>query len=50
MKIVLTTDSMLGQKSLEQAGILNDVTLVEGIVFTKMDGTDKDRIVCAIFD
>ncbi len=45
---LLTIDSMLGQNSLEQARIFNEVTNLDGIVLTKMDGTGKGGIVFAI--
>ncbi len=45
---LLTIDSMLAQKSFEQAKVFKESTDVDGIVLTKMDGTGKGGIVFAI--
>ena len=45
---LLTIDAMLGQNSLEQARIFNDICKIDGIVLTKMDGSGKGGIVFAI--
>jgi fused signal recognition particle receptor len=44
----LTIDSMLGQNSLTQAEVFHEVTKVNGLVLTKLDGTGKGGIVFAI--
>ena len=45
---LLTIDALLGQNSLDQAKLFNQVTNLTGIVLTKMDGTGKGGIVFAI--
>jgi len=45
---LLTVDAMLGQNSLSQAKIFNEVTNLDGIVLTKMDGTGKGGIIFSI--
>lgn len=45
---LLTIDAMLGQNSFEQARLFNESTHLDGIILTKMDGTGKGGIVCAI--
>ncbi|MBI2353230.1 signal recognition particle-docking protein FtsY [Candidatus Dependentiae bacterium] len=45
---LLTIDAMLGQNSLEQATIFHQVTTLNGIVLTKLDGTAKGGIIFAI--
>lgn len=47
---LLTIDALLGQNSLDQAKLFNQVTQLNGIVLTKMDGTGKGGIVFAISD
>jgi fused signal recognition particle receptor len=47
-KTLLTIDAMLGQNSLEQAKLFHEVTPLDGIILTKMDGTGKGGIVFAI--
>jgi fused signal recognition particle receptor len=44
----LAIDSMLGQNSLRQAEVFNEVTKLDGLVLTKLDGTGKGGIVFAI--
>lgn len=44
----LTVDAMLGQNSFEQARVFKEVTDVDGIVLTKLDGTGKGGVVFAI--
>ena len=44
----LTVDAMLGQNSFEQARVFKDVTNLDGIVLTKLDGTGKGGIVFGI--
>lgn len=44
----LTIDAMLGQNSLTQAEVFHEVTKVNGLVLTKLDGTGKGGIVFAI--
>lgn len=45
---LLTIDSMLGQNSFEQAKLFHESTPLDGIILTKMDGTGKGGIICAI--
>lgn len=45
---MLTIDTMLGQNSLEQARVFHESTQVDSFVLTKMDGTGKGGIVCAL--
>lgn len=45
---LMTVDAMLGQNSLQQARIFNEVTQLDGIVLTKMDGSAKGGIVFSI--
>lgn len=45
---LLTIDAMLGQNSLHQARVFHESTSVDGVILTKMDGTGKGGIVCAI--
>lgn len=45
---LLTVDAMLGQNSLEQATIFHEVTKLDGIVLTKIDGTAKGGVVFGI--
>jgi fused signal recognition particle receptor len=45
---LLTIDATLGQNSLEQAQIFHEVTPLDGLVLTKMDGTSKGGMVFAI--
>lgn len=44
----LTVDSMLGQNSFQQAKVFNEVTKLNGIILTKLDGTGKGGIVFSI--
>jgi len=44
----LTIDSMLGQNSLTQAEIFHEVTKLDGLILTKLDGTGKGGIVFSI--
>jgi fused signal recognition particle receptor len=46
----LVLDSTTGQNGLSQAEIFNEVTDLNGIILTKMDGTSKGGIVLAIKD
>jgi fused signal recognition particle receptor len=45
---LLVLDAMLGQNSLQQARIFHEVTNVDGIILTKLDGTGKGGIIFAI--
>jgi len=45
---LLTLDAMLGQNSLVQAQVFNEVVSLSGVVLTKMDGTGKGGIVLAV--
>lgn len=45
---LLTVDSMLGQNSFQQAKIFNEVTNLDGIILTKMDGSAKGGIIFSI--
>ena len=45
---LLTIDAMLGQNSFSQAKIFNEVTNVDGIILTKIDGTGKGGIIFSI--
>lgn len=44
----LVLDSTTGQNGLSQASIFNEITSLDGIILTKMDGTSKGGIVIAI--
>jgi fused signal recognition particle receptor len=44
----LSIDAMLGQNSLAQAELFHQVTPLDGIILTKLDGTGKGGIVFAI--
>jgi fused signal recognition particle receptor len=44
----LTIDAMLGQNSLVQAELFHQVTPLDGLILTKLDGTGKGGIVFAI--
>jgi fused signal recognition particle receptor len=44
----LTVDAMLGQNSFEQAKIFKEITDINGIVLTKIDGTGKGGIIFSI--
>ncbi|MFA5306460.1 MAG: signal recognition particle-docking protein FtsY, partial [Candidatus Babeliales bacterium] len=44
----LSIDAMLGQNSLTQAELFHQVTPLDGIILTKLDGTGKGGIVFAI--
>ena len=44
----LIIDSMIGQNSLNQAKAFNEITKLNGIILTKLDGTGKGGIVFAI--
>ena len=46
----LTIDAMLGQNSFDQAKIFHEVTKLNGIVLTKLDGTGKGGIIFSIAD
>ena len=46
----LTIDASTGQNGLSQAKIFTEVTHVNGIVLTKMDGTAKGGIILGIKD
>lgn len=45
---LLTIDAMLGQNSFSQVKIFNEMTQLDGIVLTKLDGTAKGGIVFSI--
>ena len=47
---ILVLDATTGQNAVEQAKIFRDVVGVTGIVMTKLDGTAKGGILCAIRD
>ena len=47
---LLTIDAMLGQNSFDQAKIFHEVTKLDGIVLTKLDGTGKGGIIFSIAD
>lgn len=44
----LTIDGMLGQNSLRQAELFNEVTKLNGVVLTKLDGSGKGGIVFSV--
>ena len=48
IQTLLTIDGMLGQNSFDQAKLFNEITPLDGIIITKMDGTAKGGIVFAI--
>jgi len=45
---LLTIDAMLGQNSFRQAKVFDEVTHVNGVILTKMDGTGKGGIIFSI--
>jgi fused signal recognition particle receptor len=45
---LLTVDAMLGQNSLDQARLFDQIASIDGIILTKMDGTAKGGIAVAI--
>ncbi len=47
-EIILVLDATTGQNALQQAKIFKDVTDINGIVLTKLDGTAKGGVVMAI--
>jgi len=47
---LLVVDATTGQNGLSQAKIFNEVTMITGVVLTKLDGTAKGGIVLAIKD
>jgi len=47
---LLTIDAMLGQNSFKQAQIFHEITHIDGIVLTKLDGTGKGGIIFSIAD
>ena len=46
----LVLDANTGQNGMSQAALFNEVTDLDGIILTKMDGTSKGGIVIAIKD
>jgi fused signal recognition particle receptor len=46
----LVIDATTGQNALSQARIFSDIVDISGIILTKLDGTAKGGIVCAIID
>jgi len=46
----LAIDSMIGQNSFTQAQIFNEVTNLDGLILTKLDGTGKGGIVFSIIE
>ena len=46
----LVLDANTGQNGMSQAILFNEVTDLDGIILTKMDGTSKGGIVIAIKD
>lgn len=47
---LLSIDAMLGQNSFDQAKIFHEITKLDGIVLTKLDGTGKGGIIFSIAD
>ncbi len=47
-KTYLVVDATTGQNAVVQAKEFNEVTLLSGVILTKLDGTAKGGIVCAI--
>lgn len=48
IQTLLTIDGMLGQNSFDQARLFHDISPIDGIIITKMDGSAKGGIVFAI--
>jgi fused signal recognition particle receptor len=48
VQTLLTIDGMLGQNSFDQARLFHDISPINGIIITKMDGSAKGGIVFAI--
>lgn len=46
--VLLTIDATLGQNSLDQARVFTESIPVNGIILTKLDGSSKGGIICAI--
>lgn len=47
-EIILTIDAVLGQNSITQAEVFNDLLSITGIILTKMDGTAKGGVIFPI--
>lgn len=46
----LVVDATTGQNAISQAEVFNETTKLTGIVLTKLDGTAKGGVVCAVKD
>lgn len=49
-EVLLVIDATTGQNALSQAKIFAEIVDITGIILTKLDGTAKGGIVCAIID
>ncbi len=49
-EVFLVIDATTGQNALSQARIFTEIVDITGIILTKLDGTAKGGIVCAIID
>jgi fused signal recognition particle receptor len=49
-EVFLVIDATTGQNAMAQAKIFTEIVDITGIILTKLDGTAKGGIVCAIID
>ena len=45
---LLVLDATTGQNAISQAKLFNEVTQIDGLVLTKLDGTSKGGVILAI--